>query len=286
MHVTACGATAVGFLCLYSALAETKDQNYAFDDEWTDFSPLPCISCAPSSSSRENGCEKSDHVRHLIDLGHPFIVRSVANKWPAIRSWNHDYFKRIFPDDVLVSSSFSATPSHPQPTFSANETTKVQTYYGVFINDPSLSTPITRDYERPSFVPSAWWQAASGGNEWLHWGWAPSGAKRHVDLMCSSRMSVQVKGRKVWKFYPLTNDSGISSIHFKEVMRNWKGTLNSGDAVVWFPGWDHETKIVGDAQSVSISLHFWPTQGTQYERHFSQYLEQRIPMNCSWLRGC
>lgn len=41
------------------------------------------------------------------------------------------------------------------------------------------------------------------GNEWLHWGHPPCGAKRHMDLMCTSRISVQVTGKKMWRLYPL-----------------------------------------------------------------------------------
>ena len=32
----------------------------------------------------------------------------------------------------------------------------------------------------------------SVGNEWVHWGYPPCGARRHMDLMCTSRISVQV----------------------------------------------------------------------------------------------
>ena len=43
----------------------------------------------------------------------------------------------------------------------------------------------------------------TAGNEWLHWGYPPCGAQRHMDLMCTSRLSVQVKGTKKWRLYPL-----------------------------------------------------------------------------------
>ena len=44
----------------------------------------------------------------------------------------------------------------------------------------------------------------SPGNEWLHWGFPPCGAKRHMDIMCTSRLSVQVMGEKLWRLYPVT----------------------------------------------------------------------------------
>ena len=153
----------------------------------------------------------SDDILRRIDAGSPFIIRSIANEWPATQKWNHNYFKRIFSsnDDLLVSSTFSTTP--PPSTFSANETKKRETYYGIFLNDPILANLVAADYDLPSFIPGDWWLR---GNEWLHWGWSPSGARRHVDLMCSSRMSVQVRGQKRWKFYPLVN---TSSTQYKDV---------------------------------------------------------------------
>ena len=51
------------------------------------------------------------------------------------------------------------------------------------------------------------WPPPLPGNEWLHWGHPPCGAKRHMDLMCTSRISVQVVGRKTWWLYPVTEEA-------------------------------------------------------------------------------
>ena len=56
--------------------------------------------------------------------------------------------------------------------------------------------------------------------------------------------------------------------------------LTQGDALVWMPGWEHETEILGDEESVSLSLHFLPTS-TLYQRTFATFLNNRV-MNCAW----
>ena len=55
------------------------------------------------------------------------------------------------------------------------------------------------------------------GNEWIHWGHPPCGAKRHMDLMRTSRVSVQVKGSKHWRLYPLLNEQQLNRLS----LSNW-----------------------------------------------------------------
>ena len=54
------------------------------------------------------------------------------------------------------------------------------------------------------------------GNEWIHWGHPPCGAKRHMDLTCTSRVSVQIAGSKEWRLYPIV--TGGESNFWKEVL--------------------------------------------------------------------
>lgn len=55
------------------------------------------------------------------------------------------------------------------------------------------------------------------GNEWVHWGNPPCGAKRHMDLMQTSRVSVQVHGSKHWRFYPLLTEEELQDMS----LSNW-----------------------------------------------------------------
>jgi hypothetical protein len=57
--------------------------------------------------------------------------------------------------------------------------------------------------------------------------------------------------------------------------------LTEGDALIWMPGWEHETEIIGTEQSVSLSLHFLPGN-TIYQRTFATYLKERVMENCAW----
>ena len=62
-----------------------------------------------------------------------------------------------------------------------------------------------------NFSHSQYYHCSLSGNEWLHWGFPPCGAKRHMDLMCTSRVSVQVKGTKQWRLHPLLEGTGLGN---------------------------------------------------------------------------
>ena len=174
------------------------------------------------------------------------------------------------------------------------------------------------------------------GNEWLHWGHPPCGAKRHMDLMCTSRISVQVVGRKTWWLYPVTEAVGNwtevcanfsclstrdcyisvppsphhlpmhhlpttsqhlpplpttphhsppspppASLSPTQVLHPLQVTLQPGDALVWFPGWEHETRIVS-GPSISLSLHFTSPSNSSYQNTFSDKLSERVSPHCKW----
>lgn len=51
--------------------------------------------------------------------------------------------------------------------------------------------------------------------------------------------------------------------------------MQEGDAVVWFPGWEHETRIL-QGLSVSISLHFDTKMDSLYVRTFKKILVDKV----------
>ena len=58
--------------------------------------------------------------------------------------------------------------------------------------------------------------------------------------------------------------------------------LGPGDALVWFPGWEHETRIE-TGPSVSLSLHFSMNYiPCHYTAMFSDVLNQIIGITCDW----
>lgn len=60
--------------------------------------------------------------------------------------------------------------------------------------------------------------------------------------------------------------------------------LLPGDALFWFPGWEHETEIT-EGISISLSLHFIPPQGSMYQRTFASLLQERVSKDCNWHIG-
>ena len=66
-----------------------------------------------------------------------------------------------------------------------------------------------------------------------------------------------------------------------KVLRPREVTLSSGDALVWFPGWEHET-VITEGLSVSISLHFDSPRGSIYQNAFHQELSDRVSHHCDW----
>jgi hypothetical protein len=207
-------------------------------------------------------------ARHT-DHGQPFLARRVSQDWLASRLWSHAYFHQLFRGHDLFSSTFSTaaapqfTPDYPNHAV----------YYGIFLNNATLAALVATDYQYPHFIPQS---MRLRGNEWVHWGHPPCGAKRHMDLTCTARVSVQVRGRKRWRLYPLTTSPAWS-----QVLRPLEVVLGPGDALVWFPGWEHETGIEA-GPSVSLSLHFTPNHSSHYISSFPELLSARVSKTCNW----
>jgi len=51
--------------------------------------------------------------------------------------------------------------------------------------------------------------------------------------------------------------------------------LEEGEAVVWFPGWEHETRIL-QGLSISLSLHFATVTNSLYIKTFQDALVHRV----------
>lgn len=181
-----------------------------------------------------------EFVTSRMHRGQPYIVSGVTKEWPANHKWSHDYFEQLFSGHELFSSTFS-TPASPDfsDSISAHET-----YYGIFLNSYDSAQLVSTDYTYPSFIPPEWritgtvlpsqgkglirsfqlrhefyviFYVAFPGNEWLHWGFPPCGAKRHMDIMCTSRLSIQVTGEKLWRLYPVTTATSTRYLNWTSV---------------------------------------------------------------------
>ena len=58
-------------------------------------------------------------------------------------------------------------------------------------------------------------------------------------------------------------------------------TLHPGDALVWFPGWEHETGIE-TGLSISLSLHFTSPPHSRYINTFADLLSNHVSNSCHW----
>lgn len=85
---------------------------------------------------------------HHVELGRPFAVGGVTVDWMASQKWTDGYFRSIFSDFELFSSTFATNSS---PVFEAHSRRDV--YYGIFLNDRNLADFIASDYSYPRFIP-------------------------------------------------------------------------------------------------------------------------------------
>lgn len=85
---------------------------------------------------------------HSMELGKPFCVSGVAKDWQASQKWSEDYFRSVFSEFELFSSTFATNSS---PVFESVHREDV--YYGIFLNDRGLASFLAADYSYPKFIP-------------------------------------------------------------------------------------------------------------------------------------
>lgn len=95
----------------------------------------------------------SGNVRELLrenmEHGQLFVVSDVTNGWKANHRWTHEYFKSLFSNFELFSSTFATNVT---PVFE-HDSHQEDVYFGIFINDPSLANLLASDYSYPDFIP-------------------------------------------------------------------------------------------------------------------------------------
>ena len=75
-----------------------------------------------------------------------------------------------------------------------------------------------------------------------------------------------------WKTFIVHHSDSVSNL---KVLRPSEVVLHEGEALVWFPGWEHETRIQ-HGLSVSISLHFDTELDSLYVQTFQKFLRERV----------
>ena len=71
------------------------------------------------------------------------------------------------------------------------------------------------------------------------------------------------------------------SLSLSQVLQPLETALGPGDALVWFPGWEHETRIE-TGPSISLSLHFSMTFRSRFTAVFRDLLTEKIGRTCDW----
>lgn len=84
------------------------------------------------------------------EIGQPFVVRNVTDEWKAKERWTGQYFRTLFANFELFSSTFATNAS---PVFDPNLSSEKDVYYGIFINDQKLADFMAEDYVYPMFIP-------------------------------------------------------------------------------------------------------------------------------------
>ncbi len=84
-----------------------------------------------------------------LEWGRPFVVRGVTEGWKANKKWDVEYFRHVFSDFELFSSTFATNASPVFESASPQE----DVYFGIFLNDAKLAAFLAEDYVYPSFVP-------------------------------------------------------------------------------------------------------------------------------------
>ena len=67
----------------------------------------------------------------------------------------------------------------------------------------------------------------------------------------------------------------IIKLYIQKILHPLEVVLHEGEAVVWFPGWEHETRIL-EGLSVSLSLHFDTLMDSLYVQTFRRSLIERV----------
>ncbi len=91
-----------------------------------------------------------EELYESMELGRPFAVSGVTKEWKATSKWNSKYFRSIFSNVELFSSTFATNTS---PVFDAKSPDDRGIYYGIFLNDRDLADHLADDYSYPKFIP-------------------------------------------------------------------------------------------------------------------------------------
>lgn len=130
---------------------------------------------------------------------------------------------------------------------------------------------------------------------WL--GWNGTGARAHMDSHCISTLSMVLSGERRWRVGPVprmpkgVGRSGGNDVVFDDGVAyrlGWKPmyefVVKEGEAVLFPPGWIHETLNSGDGCTVALTTQFSKPHPVRYYRNYYQRLRRVGDLNPCWAR--
>lgn len=146
----------------------------------------------------------------------------------------------------------------------------------------------------PAFMDPANADSLFGNAEfWL--GAKNTGARAHMDSHCISTLSVVMSGERRWRIGPVPRMPKGSGRSKKEQVLfddgvaynlGWKPffefTVKAGEAVLFPPGWIHETKNIAPGCTAALTTQFVKPRPARYFRTYYQRLRKVGDLNPCW----
>ena len=136
-------------LCCTASVFHSNYTSSSSDGDFchvNNFGPSQTVFHPLSLTCSEELSEEKMHA--YMEWGRPFAVSGVTQGWKANEKWSEDYFREVFSNFELFSSTFATNAS---PVFQSVPQEDV--YFGIFLNDAKLSGRLADDYVYPSFIP-------------------------------------------------------------------------------------------------------------------------------------
>jgi len=109
---------------------------------------------------------------------------------------------------------------------------------------------------------------------------------RHLDTGCGHSYSFQMQGIKTWLFFPFSDLVVKTPEGNTYLPKPIKAVIHPGEAIVFYPGWWHETEII-QGPSLSLSI-YWAHPNPEFDSTYyneeiqATLLQVREYCYCSW----
>lgn len=153
---------------------------------------------------RRSGLRVEEFIEEYEASNKPVILTDVASAWPACRTWNREYFERVFGDkDVIVGDTPMKFSSYVQYC------DRQRDEYPLYLFDKTFCETVSElesAYSVPEYFQedlfSVLGEDARPDYRWLIYGPYKSGSTFHKDPNATSAWNAVIFGAKKWIMYP------------------------------------------------------------------------------------